>query len=154
MIDHTKLDAIKARVAAATAGPWTNTAMFAAGALGSSAAGEYLEEFGREPDFTRQIPDDLGRDRKVGYWRVPLDEPAGDVYSEATGRAVALGESAPFGADDDGALEPADATFVAHARTDVPWLLDQIARLEHALEAARAAPAPARRKKTTQQATE
>ena len=33
---------------------------------------------------------------------------------------------------------PADAEFIAHARTDVPWLLEQVERRDKALEAVRA----------------
>lgn len=55
------------------------------------------------------------------------------------------GEIWVVGPDDpDGAIAtgfddtPADAAFIAHARTDVPWLLDRIEALEQELAAQRA----------------
>ena len=37
-------------------------------------------------------------------------------------------------APDDGGVTSADAEFIAHARTDVPWLLEQVDRRDKALE--------------------
>lgn len=71
-----------------------------------------------------------------GPWEVV---PAEDAYVSASVRAAG-GTLMSFGGgsayEESAGLEPSgeDLSFIAHARADVPWLLDRVAELEAALK--------------------
>lgn len=108
---------IRARVDAATEGPWVVFDMDEA----EKRRGEPLNEPGQGWYFVWSEP-------RLPYYGAVLEP-----YRE---NEAAIG-SACIDDSEGGAREQADATFIAHARTDVPLLLDEVARLRAALDRVR-----------------
>lgn len=136
------LDAIRAREAAATPGPWVAGDVF-------GHASVIFNRFGKivgagHVDATRCALCPLGEPvwtgrRDINGEDMPAhrhrerhpSHPEHLISSAATGRLVA----GNFNYETGGIIQPADTTFVEHARTDIPELLAEVDRLNAVVDA-------------------
>lgn len=106
MSDRDRLDEIERRSQAATAGPWSNCGGTATHAI----CAKPMRIVGCDVDC--YSPDVAVRGFEADNWRGRLGREGNVTVSRA------------------GVLQYADAQFIAHAREDIPWLIEQIRALQ------------------------
>lgn len=112
-----ELAIIAARTEDATAGPWTAMRMTAHHSAGSTIC---LETCGRG-----EVP--LSTTRETwGECHLMSFDHIDDIISANRDHVVCCGG---HGYDDSGYVSVPDAEFIAHAREDIPRLLEEVARL-------------------------
>ncbi len=121
MTEQERIAEIRARCEHATQGPW-NVAYHERVCTPDSPCGRDMAAKGIQPD---RIDED-------GNWVTILRDCVQDVVSEPTGAHVYC---QGHDHDESGTMDVVDAEFMAHAREDLPWALQQIADLSARLAA-------------------